>query len=65
VLELVALFDGQTPKNTTPAMTWRQERQTFGTLTNCPAADTDTTVIQLAGDENVFIDASDLEVAVQ
>ena len=46
-------------------MVWRQERQTPRNLVGCPGGPDDDERILLYPDENLFVDASSLNVRVQ
>jgi predicted phage baseplate assembly protein len=65
-LQLVAWFDGSAPApaGEEPPMRWRVERAVPRRLTGCPADPTDTDVLTLLADENVFVDTSTLHVIV-
>jgi len=64
---LVAWFDNQAPApaGEPPPMTWRLERAIAHRLTGCPTTATDTDVLVLYADENVFVDTSTLNVILR
>lgn len=57
-----AMFDGQTPSEAAFPMIWRSERMTAMRLVNCPEGPEDRETIDLSADENVFVDASSVNV---
>lgn len=59
---LSANFDGYTPDNAALAMNWRIERLQVQNLTNCIRNAGDNESIQLAADENIFVDSSSLNI---
>ncbi len=67
VQQLVASFDGvaPAPPGEQPPMRWRLERAIARRLIACPVAATDTDVLELFDDENVFVDTSTLDVIVR
>jgi predicted phage baseplate assembly protein len=63
--QVTALFNGQAPDGTEPAMSWRPERTNDMRLTACISdSSTEVSLIELFPDENVFVDATDLLVRV-
>lgn len=64
VESLTAWFDNQAPAppGEPPPMTWRLERGVPRRLTACPTTATDTDVLVLYADENVFVDTATLNV---
>ncbi|KYF79083.1 hypothetical protein BE20_29420 [Sorangium cellulosum] len=67
VEQLEAWFDGAAPApaGEEPPMRWRVERTVPRRLTGCPTSPEDTTALTLFADENVFVDASTLNVIVR
>jgi len=64
---LVAYYDNQAPApaGEPPPMTWRLERAIPHRLTGCPTTATDSDVLVLYADENVFVDTATLNVMLR
>jgi predicted phage baseplate assembly protein len=64
---LTARYDGNAPSppGEPPPMQWRVERRAPRNLVGCPTGPDDDDRVVLLADENIFVDASTLEVVVQ